>query len=930
VRRINAAALVLTLTLTGCASGGGVATIADLEKRKPEVVEPKADFSVDPAEVRQAYRDFLAINDEGPLYGEALRRLGDLELEAGEDRLSDNPAATQQQMQAAIRLYQTYLETYPGKPGNDKILYQLAKAYELQGRPNDSLRVLNRIMRDYPDTRYRTEVQFRRGEMYFVLRQYRAAQNAYASVVNGGKDGKFYEKALYKYGWARFKQNDYRQALDAFFTIMDRKQQQGMLAADGPAPGLGRTEKELLNDTLRAISLSFAYLYDDYSVAQYFDAHGDRPYEPLIYRNLAELHFEKERLKDAADTYMAYVKRNPTSPLAPQFHTEAIRVLEAGHFASLVLPAKEEFVRLYGVGSPYWQQQDEKAREKIKPLLSMHIQELATYYHAQARKSKKPADFQTAAHWYETYLKTFPDGEQAPKMNFLLAECLFDGGFYSRAVDAYERTAYHYSPHPNSNEAGYAALLTYAKLEQANQSDNLKYWRQRKIDSALRFSDHFPHDPRVPAVLSKTAEELYAMGDNLRAASTAQKLLAMQGLKDTKLKRTALVVLGHAQFEMKNYAQAEQAYTSGLRLIPKEDKQYRAIYDRLAASIYKQGEQARSEGKLAAAVSHFMRVTRTVPASSMSATAQYDAATTLIEMKDYQRAGPILEDFRRRYPDNKLQAGIGAKLALVYTETGQSGRAAREMEAMAGAKGGDTEYRRNLMWQAATLYEKSNQTQNAIRVYNKYIQSFPHPLEQAVEARHKLAEYARKQGDNRQWSKWLQSIIQAHQNGGSERTDRTRFLAAQATVTLARGHRNAYQQARLTHPLKQSLKKKKRLMQNTIKAYQAAIQYRVAEVTTDATYQIAEVYRDFAKSLLNSDRPKGLSDEEKLQYEVLLEEQAYPFEEKAIDIHAENVKQIRDGIYDEWVKKSLAALRKLQPVRYAKSEKIEGYVETLQ
>ena len=116
-------------------------------------------------------------------------------------------------------------------------------------------------------------------------------------------------------------------------------------------------------------------------------------------------------------------------------------------------------------------------------------------------------------------------------------------------------------------------------------------------------------------------------------------------------------------------------------------------------------------------------------------------------------------------------------------------------------------------------------------------------------------------------------------------------------------------------------------MENAIKAYENAINYKVAEVTTAATYEIGEIYHDFARALMQSQRPRKLSAEELEQYELLLEEQAYPFEEKAIDIHVANVKRTQEGIYDEWVKKSLVILGQLQPVRYAKNEKIESYVE---
>ena len=119
------------------------------------------------------------------------------------------------------------------------------------------------------------------------------------------------------------------------------------------------------------------------------------------------------------------------------------------------------------------------------------------------------------------------------------------------------------------------------------------------------------------------------------------------------------------------------------------------------------------------------------------------------------------------------------------------------------------------------------------------------------------------------------------------------------------------------------------MLQATIKAYETAIQYRVAEVTTAATYQLGELYADFAKSLVNSQRPRGLAGDALAQYKILLEDQAFPFEEKSIAIHVANVDEIRQGIYDKWVQASLDKLRKVEPARYAKDEKVLPYVESI-
>jgi hypothetical protein len=102
-------------------------------------------------------------------------------------------------------------------------------------------------------------------------------------------------------------------------------------------------------------------------------------------------------------------------------------------------------------------------------------------------------------------------------------------------------------------------------------------------------------------------------------------------------------------------------------------------------------------------------------------------------------------------------------------------------------------------------------------------------------------------------------------------------------------------------------------MERALDAYGRAAQYGVAEVTTAATYSMAELYRVLAKDLMESERPANLGAEE-------LEQYAFPFEEKSIEIHEANVARAREGVYDEWVQKSFEALAKLKPARYAKAE----------
>jgi hypothetical protein len=175
----------------------------------------------------------------------------------------------------------------------------------------------------------------------------------------------------------------------------------------------------------------------------------------------------------------------------------------------------------------------------------------------------------------------------------------------------------------------------------------------------------------------------------------------------------------------------------------------------------------------------------------------------------------------------------------------------------------------------------------------------------------------------------LSAIVAADAAAGAERTERTKYLAAQAQLELAAPARDAFLGVRLAAPLEKSLKVKQQRMEQALAAYGKAADYGVADVTTAATFEIAELYRGLARALAESERPKGLSAEELEQYDLLLEEQSYPFEEKAIEVHEINAARTADGVYDASVRKSLAALAELVPGRYAKSEIGESFVSAI-
>ncbi len=831
----------------------------------------------------------------------------------------------------AVSLYQQLLEAYPDYRRNDTVLYQLARAYEIGGRTDEALDVLNELVTKFPDTALIDEVQFRRGEMLFLRKNYNDAEVAYQDVRKYGEGSRFYEQALYKLGWSQFKLAWHEDSLDPFFELLDRKIK-GIDIGEGEErlAGLKRAERELVEDTFRVLSISFSYMEGAAGIDKFLDSRQNPAYSYVIYSNLGDLYLEKERYVDAAETYEAFVAQDPFHPKAPILQVEVIEAYKRGGFPSLVLDGKKGFVERYGMDGEFWVRNPLEENPTVASYLKSNLTDLAQYYHAEAQRDGKKGDYREAANWYRKYLAFFPGQADSANTNFLLAEILFESEDFEAATAEYERTAYGYIDHEKSAEAGYAAILSYREFEKSLAGTAKDEWHKKYLDSGLKFADTYPNHPESGAVLTTVAEDLFAQNQFDLAIAVGQAVVAKQPPVETQQARTAWTVIAHSQFDLGNFIEAERAYYSLRDFTPADDVAAgQEIKDRIASSIYKQGETARDAGDLETAITHFTRLGQAVPDSDIRATAEYDAAAALINLAAWDRASGVLEKFRSDYPDSEFADDVTQKLAVTYLESGQSDQAAAEFERIASAESSSDDVRREALWKASDLYKTSGTISSEQRVLNDIVARYPNPLAESIEARYRLLQIAEQNGNGQERVVRLRDLVEADATAGAQRTDRTRFLAAKASLELAEPVRERFTVVKLTQPLADSLKLKKSLMEDVIAVYTGAADYGVAEVTTAATFRLGEVYQQFSSDLMDSDRPIELDVDALEQYELLLEEQAFPFEEKAIDLYKANADRASDGVYDDWVRKSFERLAGLMPARYAKKERSEDVVTAL-
>ena len=811
----------------------------------------------------------------------------------------------------AVVIYQTLLRDYAEFIDREEVSYQLARAHDLALDADKSLATLMQFMSDFPASARAGEVWFRIGESRFNSGDFPLAKAAYESVVGRGETP-YRDQAEYKLAWSLFKMGDFRSALPRFINVLDR----AVARRDGD-----NLQQERFKDTFRAVSLTFANLGGAMDVERFFAQAGNRHYVNDIYFGIARYYLDHERINDAAEAYVFLIKHAPNDPRAPLLLGDIIAGARKEKLNTLALGLQERFIETYSIVGVYWQQAPEAVRGQIRDRIQPFLSDLGQMYHADAQQTSSLVSYEKAIKYYGQFIATFPKDPQSARFHFLMAEARQEIGQYSLALADFEQAAYHYGAHPDAAGAGYASLVASQKIaQQASDLDERKRKLRDLAVASVRFAGAFPDDSRVDTVFVKAAEDMLMLGEPGEAVVSAEKVLERK-VTDS-IRRRAWVVVSHGRFEIRDFVRAESAYQKALAESGGTAEEQATLRGRLALSVYRQAESFRDAGSTPQAIDTFLRVGKIAPGTDSVPNAQIDAAVLLIQTRQWDRAIRVLTDFQKTFSAHPLATGIPTRLAYIYEQDGQLLLAAEQLELISKTEN-DEALSRQMVLRAGELREKDKRMDLAVKTYERYLVRYPSPLEKATEVRQRLADIAREAGDMPTGDRWLNEIISHARD--VDASPRVRFLAARAAVTFGDARADEFSSVLLALPLDKSLQAKRMAMEQSLRWYGEAGRFGVAEITTAATYKTAELYRQLAKDVMASARPDGLSDLEVGQYNILLEEEAFPFEEKSAEIHAINHQRIKTGIYDEWVARSMVSLQKLMPAKYDKVELNDGY-----
>ena len=372
-------------------------------------------------------------------------------------KVADAPEEPRKNLDQAIRTYERILERFPSFRNNDAVLYALGFTLRQVDEPDRATEVFQRLVRDHPRSNWVPDAWLMVGEALFEQGRFADAVAAYRQAM-GDPGARFYGIALYKLAWSHFQMFDYPTAIRTFKQLIDY--------LDGLHDRSDRAT-QIRNEAVEYLALSLADedwngdgLPDpDATVARAIAFLSDgKPFEREVlerYGDALYQEFEKRKYPMALDAYRAVIALDPMDPRNAAVKEKIIRVYETMRDEEGAVAERQDLVRTYGPGTPWYERNRDhpEVLARVDRRMEIALHQVAQFHKGKAKglrdqavRSGDPAylsaavqQYRLAAEAFQDYLRRFPDSRYAYENTYDLADCLYYSFEFARAAEIYRR-----------------------------------------------------------------------------------------------------------------------------------------------------------------------------------------------------------------------------------------------------------------------------------------------------------------------------------------------------------------------------------------------------------------------------------------------------------------------------------------------------------
>ncbi|HND29402.1 MAG TPA: tetratricopeptide repeat protein [Myxococcota bacterium] len=662
-----------------------------------------------------------------------------------------------------------------------------------QYKPETARDIYLEVVRRYPNTVFSDEANFQLGEFYFdqpgtkenPTAPVRVAIDYYTKVYNRGTEGRFYDAAMYKLGWAYYKLNDYAQGLGFLVRLMDYSD---TLYRNTGSPSDFRPE------ALQYLAISYADIAErndarlniipadpmgPLNVAiENLKAVGERPWGHDVVERLADVLVAQAKHDQAIPVYLYLQDHWPTHPDNPIYQYRIAEIyagrpvevqgtdgpMRVGGMAVRNMPASAaamaKLSERYTEGSLWFtaNRENPEAISKARSFIEDSLSAVALDYLERAGKSGQVADYVIAAEKTREFLGTFPFSAQYDEFAWYYADALFNSLEYKKALAQYQQIL-------RNDRSTYRDGARYRIME----------CRRAIVDAVVRVPER-PADAVVDSVVTSAAGKevtVYKLSDEYTALIASYDDLYNRQFTNPdyisllEQSRAAMAYFpGAILYNHGRYEEARKRLLSFITQYPKLDgaldaaglvlETYKAegdidsvarytdelinadigsspeliasfkasLVDVQQGALFNIAARMVDEGKYAEASAAYQAFIQQFPNSPFVDEALFNAASNLDKAGNVPAANRLFEQYIQRYPTDERSKTIYFRIAGNYSRILELQKAVEYYDAMA----------RNFPKEAdapAALYNASflrvglGDHQGAARGYERYATEYP-------------------------------------------------------------------------------------------------------------------------------------------------------------------------------------------------------------
>jgi tetratricopeptide (TPR) repeat protein len=927
---------------------------------------------------------------ESPEMPEALMRLAELKWEqereafverfkAWEKRPTDQRGATPEpDFRPSRDLLTRVLRDYPWFSEYDLALYVDGFLATEQGKQEEALERFERILREYPQSRFTPDAHMAKAESLFSNKyDYAGALAEYEQVLKF-KDSDLYGLALFKSAWCYWRLGRNDEAAKRFVSVFEVTDTSGRRVTAQQQRQLDELQGEALKYLVEV------FTEDEKNTAQdlynFLTKIGGDRFAGKIVKALAEQFYDQAHYERGVEAYELLLKLEPT-------HREAglwvLQICE-GYWALEDYPrlrtCYERAATGYTAGGPWARTQADPANvQATTAKIEVSLREHATALHAKAQKDKTSrAEFEGAAGLYGVYIAHFPSAPGAFRVQYNLAEIeFFHLGKPTDAATHYLAAAKQIPDKERSGElatlrhdALYNALVALSRVRaeqfearKGKQAPAGETDADKKFAEALEtYAHYYPNDPELPGMFYAHGRTYFDNGSYDSAVKIWGMLL--EKFPSSPAARDAGESILESFNRAKNYENIE-TWARRLKAAPafQTPAQQQKLDALIVVAVFKQGEQKAAANEHGAAAAAYLRAAKEFPKDPRAAQACVNAeqeaklAGDVPTLKEAARLamGP---DYRGR-PESPQGAWIAASTLQAMGLFGDAAEIDEQMASFADREHPNYqkyEHTKDAAYNAVILREAIGEHDKAVAAGNRYLavygsspeadeiyfqmgrahQNAGRPKDAAELYKRHLArsksQDRRAQGfvllalaqlkmnDERGAEQSLASAVEIGKRRKGELGPEGKYAAARARYMEGERVLAKFEQIHIEGDVKQlsaRLKQKSQLLKQSAQIFLDVVSMGVAEWSTAALYQIGHTYESFAKAMRDAAPPGNLSDAEKEDYKAQIEPFAVEFEERSLDAYENGWKKaIELGIYNQWTAKMRDALGRLNAELY--------------